>query len=262
MFSSPGHIAFNLGPFSIHWYGILIALGILCAYLYILHELNRRAIDRKHFEDMVFWLILGGVLGARLYYVLFNLSYFSDKPLEILQIWKGGLAIHGGLLGGALVFFIFVKKYKLPWLLYADMILPGVLLAQAIGRWGNFFNHEAFGRPTDLPWKLFIPEIYRPEAYLDFSYFHPTFLYESLWNLLGFLILVFLSRKWNAAKKTNGLIVSGYLLWYSFGRFFIESLRTDSLYFGNLRAAQMMSMMLFLIGLFGLHFLLKRSNLQ
>ncbi len=259
MFQSPGSIALQLGPLTIHWYGVIIGIGILVCYGYIFLELKRRRMDPKPIDDMAFWLILSGVLGARLYYVIFNFSYFFEHPAEILQIWKGGLAIHGALLGGAATYFLFCFRHKLSLLLYADVIMPGVLFAQALGRWGNFFNNEAFGRPTDLPWKLFVPETFRPEQYVDFSYFHPTFLYESLWNFAGFLFLVYLSRRFTHSR---GVIVCSYLLWYSFGRFFIEGLRTDSLYLGPLRAAQVISIALFLTGLLGLIFLCKKTTMK
>lgn len=259
MFQSPGAIALQLGPLTIHWYGVIIGVGILLCYGYVLLELKRRRMDPKPVDDMAFWLILSGVLGARLYYVIFNASYFWEHPAEILQIWKGGLAIHGALLGGAAAYFFFCFRHKLSWLLYADIMMPGILFAQALGRWGNFFNSEAFGRPTDLPWKLFIPEENRPEQYVDFSYFHPTFLYESLWNLAGFLFLVFLSRRFT---HSHGAIFFSYLLWYSLGRFFIEGLRTDSLYLGPLRTAQVMSLILFLAGLLGLIFLARKHRIK
>lgn len=264
MFQSPGSIAFNLGPISVHWYGILIAAGIIFAYFYALKEIKRRGIDPKHVENMVFWLILSGIVGARLYYVLFSLSYFVDHPSEILQVWKGGLAIHGALIGGAAAFFIYIRRHKLQWLLYGDAIMPGILLAQGIGRWGNFFNSEAFGRPTGLPWKLFIPEENRPEQYGDFAFFHPTFLYESLWNFAGFVFLVILTRKLYSKDKKNqhGFIFCAYLIWYSFGRFFIEGLRTDSLYFGQFRIAQIVSGLLFISGIIGLIILSKKPKIR
>ena len=263
MFQSPGHLAFQIGPISVHWYGIIIGAGIILSYIYALREAKRRDIEIKHIDNMAFWLILAGVLGARLYYVLFNFQYFIENPLEILAIWKGGLAIHGALLGGAFAYTIYALRHKLSWLLYADIIIPGILLAQAIGRWGNFFNNEAFGRPTDLPWKLFIPEQYRPDAYVDFSYFHPTFLYESLWNFAGFILLVFLTRRiFKISTRYSGAILFAYLMWYSLGRFFIESLRTDSLYMGQFRAAQIASILLFLAGVIGLIFLRKKPKIS
>lgn len=254
MFQSPGHIALQLGPLTIHWYGIIIGLGIVLSFIYALNEAKRRGLDRKHIDNMAFWVILAGVLGARMYFVVFNLSYFLENPGEILAVWKGGLAIHGALLGGAAAYFIYIKLQKIHWLLYADVLMPGVLLAQAFGRWGNFFNSEAFGRPTDLPWKLFIPAGKRPAGFEQFDFFHPTFLYESLWNLLGFIVLVWLSRKIykTESKKMYGTILCAYMVWYSFGRFLIESLRMDSFYLGQFRVAQIASIILFIVGLVGL----------
>lgn len=277
MFQSPGPLLFQIGSFSLRWYGLLIAVGILLCYWYAVSEAQRRGVSRKPIDDMVLFVILGGVIGARLYYVLFNFSYFMSAPLEIFKVWHGGLAIHGALIGGALVFFSYRFMKKIPWLLYADIIVPGVLLAQGIGRWGNFFNSEAFGGPTSLPWKLFILETNRPAGYEAFSYFHPTFLYESLWNVIGFFLLIHLSRKLFPTKKDNaaaslesthathsyyGAIFFAYLVWYSIGRFFIESLRTDSLYWGPLRIAQVMSVILFFVGVFGLLFLHRRHRIK
>lgn len=267
MFQSPGPIALHLGPIAIHWYGILIGIGILLCYWYAISEARRRGLSKEPIDDMAFWVIFAGVIGARLYYVLFNLPFYFDHPAEILQIWKGGLAIHGALLFGAAAYFFFCVRHKLSPLLYVDLIIPGVLLAQGLGRFGNFFNNEAFGTPTNLPWKLFIPEENRPEGFIDFSYFHPTFLYESLWNLLGFFLLVFLSRKFFPTHyklqttHSSGAILFFYLIFYSFGRFFIESLRTDSLYIGPLRTAQIMSVILFALGLFALLFLRKKHRI-
>lgn len=267
MFQSPGTIAFKLGSIPIHWYGVIIGIGILLAYFYSMSECRRRNLKIKHIDNMAFWVILAGVLGSRLYFVIFNMPYFWENPAEILQIWKGGLAIHGALIGGALAYFIYIWRSKISPFLYADVVMPGVLLAQALGRWGNFFNSEAFGRPTDLPWKLFIPEASRPTGYEDFSYFHPTFLYESLWNFAGFLFLVWLTRRIYHTQYSipntqhSGSILCAYLIWYSFGRFFIESLRTDSLYLGPFRAAQLVSVLLFLMALIGLLFLHRKHKI-
>lgn len=260
MFISPGPIAFQIGVVSVHWYGIMIGVGILLCYAWAVIEVKRRKAELKHLDGMAFWVIMSGIIGSRLYYVLFYPSSFLANPAEILQVWKGGLAIHGALIGGAAAYFIYVIRHRLPLLLYADIIMPGILLAQALGRWGNFFNSEAFGTPTSLPWKLFIPEENRPELYADFSFFHPTFLYESIWNLLGFILLVIISRK--AHKLEHGYILGLYLMWYSFGRFFIEILRTDSLYLGPLKAAQAASILMFLCGAILLIFLRKKPNIS
>lgn len=261
MFTSPGSVLIYLGPLTIRWYGVLIASGILLCYLYIMAELKRRKLDPKPIEEMAFWVILSGIIGARLYYVLFNSEYFASNPLEIFMVWKGGLAIHGALLGGAAAYFFYAWRKNLSWTLYADIIIPGVLLAQGIGRWGNFFNSEAFGDPTNLPWKLFIPVENRPESLKDISYFHPAFLYESLWDFVGFALLVILSRKLGGIKNKTGTVFFVYLIWYSLGRFFIESLRLDSLHFGSFRTAQLASIVLFIVGFSGLIFLMRRAKI-
>lgn len=266
MFRSPGSTALDLGPLQIHWYGVVIGVGILLCYWYVTAELKRRKLDQKPVDDMAFWLVLSGILGARLYFVIFNFSYFLSHPVEILQIWKGGLAIHGAILGGAAAYTFFVIRKKISWFTYLDVITPGVLLAQSLGRWGNFFNSEAFGRPTELPWRLFIPFENRPRGYEEFEYFHPTFLYESLWNFAGFLFLIWLSRHLFPGQagrtRPSGLIFCSYLVCSSFGRFFIESLRMDSLMLGPMRAAQMMSIVLFTAGILGLILLWRRSTIQ
>ncbi|KKU80571.1 MAG: Prolipoprotein diacylglyceryl transferase [Candidatus Peregrinibacteria bacterium GW2011_GWA2_47_7] len=251
MFTSPGAIAFSVGPVAVHYYGLLIGMGVLCALFYGITELKRRNIDGEILYDMGFWLILSGIVGARLYYVVFKWSYFEANPLDILALWKGGLAIHGALIGGFVAFLAFCKIKNISWLLYADVLIPGVIFAQGLGRWGNFFNNEAFGAPTDLPWKVFIPQGARPSLYADFEYFHPTFLYESLWNLFIFALLVYVTRTSYkvGATRPPGLIFSLYLVLYSMGRFFIEALRTDSLYIGQFRVAQVASVLLVLAGL-------------
>ncbi|MEK9132729.1 MAG: prolipoprotein diacylglyceryl transferase [Patescibacteria group bacterium] len=264
MFQSPGQIAIQIGSLQIHWYGILIGVGIVLCYLYVLAEAKRRKVDVKHIDNMAFWMVLCGVIGARLYFVLFNLPHFMANPLESFMMWKGGLAIHGALIGGAIPFFIYILRHKIPWLLYADIIMPGILFAQALGRWGNFFNNEAFGAPTELPWKLFIPPYARPEDLAGYSYFHPTFLYESLWNFIGVLILITLTRKIFHANSTKpaGIIFCAYLIWYGAGRFFIESLRMDSLYLGSFKAAQAVSFLMFFGGVIGLIFWVRKHSVK
>lgn len=263
MFQSPGPNALNIGPIAIHWYGVFIAVGILLAYWYAAVQIKRRGLAQKHLDEMVIWLILCGILGARLYYVLFNAQYYLENTAQIFKIWQGGLAIHGAILGGAAAYVVFTRIKKIPFLLYADIIMPGVLLAQAVGRWGNFFNNEAFGTPTNLPWKLYIPSEFRPTGLEDFAYYHPAFLYESLWNLAGFALLVIAAKHVVKARpEFSGTIFFSYLVWYSAGRFFIESIRTDSLYLGPLRAAQAASVVLFVIGAAGLLFIWKKRTME
>lgn len=275
MFTSPGPIAFSIGPRDIHWYGILIGIAIICAYILAEREVARRGGEKKHIESMLIPLVICGVLGARLYYVIFNLGYYFAHPLESLALWRGGLAIHGALIGGAIAFFIYIHRHKLSWRLYADAIIPGILLGQGLGRWGNFFNNEAFGGPTDLPWKLFIPEAFRPAGYGAVEYFHPTFLYESLWNFVGFVLLIILARRlYPSTQKSDavsspsqthlpsGLIFFTYCIYYSLGRFFIETLRLDSLYIGPLRTAQLASAVLLVTGLIGLILTLRAGRMR
>ncbi len=261
MFQSPGAIAFTLGPISVHWYGILIVLGIISAYVFALFEAKRRGLAAKIIEDISVWCVIGGVLGARMYYVLFNLSYYLQNPIEVFSVWRGGLAIHGAILGGAAVFFFLMRRHKLNPLQYADTLMPGILLGQAIGRWGNFFNSEAFGGPTDMPWGVFIPTDLRPTDLADFAFFHPTFLYESIWNLIGFGILVWLSRK-HRIMASPGAILAIYLIYYSVGRFCIEQLRTDSLWLGPLRAAQVVSVCALIGGIVLLKWVLARCKVN
>jgi len=201
--------------------------------------------------------VIGAIPCARLYYVLFEWEQYAQRPEDIIAIWKGGIAIHGAILGGLVATIIFARIQKLSVWLLADLVVPSLILGQAIGRWGNFFNSEAFGSPTNLPWKLYIPPQQRPPGYINYQYFHPTFLYESLWNVLIFSILITLffrdlKRKPHLKVGTLALI---YLVGYSAGRIWIEGLRTDSLMVGPLRIAQIVSLVSILLGLAGLAWL-------
>jgi phosphatidylglycerol---prolipoprotein diacylglyceryl transferase len=201
--------------------------------------------------------LIGGLVGARLYYVLFNLDYYQTQPWwRMFAVWEGGLAIHGGLIAGLLTGGAYVWAKALPLLTYLDIVAPSMMLAQAIGRWGNFFNEEAFGRPTELPWKLFISEPRRPPAFVDHLYFHPTFLYESLWNAVTFLVLYFVLRR--RFERAPGALFLAYLGLYSLGRFWVEGLRTDSLMLGSFRVAQLVSVAAVLVAVVGIPILLRR----
>ncbi len=242
-------VAIDLGFIRIYWYSILILLGILVAALLIYRECKKQGIKGEEFTDLLFNTVVFGVIGARLYYVLFNFSYYWNNKIEILEIWHGGLAIHGGLLFGALYVLYFCKKHKLNKLKVIDMIVVGVIVGQAIGRWGNFFNREAFGPITtyvNLKNNL-IPEFIINGMKILGQYHEPTFYYESLWNIDGFIILLLLRHN----KKTKiGQITGAYLLWYSIGRLYIESLRMDSLMINNFKVAQLVSIILIIVGLF------------
>ncbi len=258
MFASPGAIAIQIGPLVIRWYGLLIASAVLIGTLLAQREARRRGEDPEQLINVAVLAIVASLVGARLYYVLFNWDYYGSYPWKIVAIWEGGLAIHGGLFAGILVGGILAWRRNLPTFIYLDIVAPSIVLGQAIGRWGNFFNQEAFGTPTDLPWRLYIGPGYRPPHLAEFEYFHPTFLYESIWNLAVFGLLFLLLRK--RLEPYPGALFLSYLGLYSFGRFFIEGLRIDSLMLGPFRAAQMMSLLLILCSVGGLWWLLTQAR--
>lgn len=256
-FTSPGPIIFQLGPVAIRWYGLLIASAVLIGVSLSQYLAQKRRVNPELLGDLAIWLVLGAIPCARIYYVAFEWPQYAQRPEDILAIWKGGIAIHGAILGGTIAALIFAKIQRVSFWQLADLIAPSAILGQAIGRWGNFFNSEAFGSPTDLPWKLYIPPNSRPPAYANFEYFHPTFLYESLWNLTVFwllLTLFFRDLQGKIRLKTGALFLV-YIAAYSSGRVWIEGLRTDSLMFGPLRTAQMVSLTGIVLGLGGLAWL-------
>ncbi|HIK57337.1 MAG TPA: prolipoprotein diacylglyceryl transferase [Synechococcales cyanobacterium M55_K2018_004] len=256
-FTSPGPILFEAGPISIRWYGVLIASAVLIGVALSQYLAKRRGVDPDLLGDLAIWLVISAIPAARLYYVLFEWKHYASNPGEILAIWHGGIAIHGAILGGALAMLLFARIHKISFWQLADLVAPSLILGQAIGRWGNFFNSEAFGRPTNLPWKLFIPLAQRPPGYQQFEYFHPTFLYESLWNLGVFMLLLWLFfRSLRPDSKIKlGTLVLVYLVAYSVGRFWIEGLRMDSLMLGPLRIAQVVSLTGVALGGLGLFWL-------
>ncbi len=240
-------VALDFGIVQIYWYSIFILLGVISALIVIYKELKKSNISLDIFIDMSFYSIIIGLIGARIYYVLFNLSYYCQNPLEIVQVYKGGLAIHGGIIFGLLYILYFCKKNQLNVLKILDIIVVGLILAQAIGRWGNFFNQEAYGSLTTYERlkSMHLPEFIIDGMNISNVYYTPTFLYESIWDLGGFFLLMIL-RKFQKLKL--GVLSGTYLIWYSLGRFFIEALRTDSLMLGNLKVAQLVSLLLILIG--------------
>jgi phosphatidylglycerol---prolipoprotein diacylglyceryl transferase len=248
-FTSPG-TGFPIGPLNLRWYGLLIASAVLIGLTLSQRLAHSRQINPDLVGDLLVWLIVGAIPGARLYYVLFQWSYYSQHPDQILAIWRGGIAIHGAIIGGMLAAILFSKIKHCSFWRLADVVAPSLILGQAIGRWGNFFNSEAFGSPTDLPWKLFIPPDRRPTGFESVAYYHPTFLYESLWNLMVFGILMTLFIRFPKLKRGTLFLV--YAIAYSLGRFWIEALRTDSLMFGPLKMAQMVSLVGIIFGGIGL----------
>ncbi len=258
MFASPGAIAFQIGPLAVRWYGLLIATGVLLGTTLAHRDAMRRGLDPDVLINGIVVTVLAALVGARTYYVLFNWDYYSAYPSRIVAIWEGGLAIHGGLIAGAITLTLFCRyaHFSLP--VAMDIMVPGLILGQAIGRWGNFFNSEAFGYPTDLPWKLSIDPAHRPPQFAGYDFFHPTFLYESLWNFLVFCILWFVLRK--RLESRPGALFLCYLGLYSIGRFFVEGLRTDSLMLGSLRAAQVVSVILVVLSAVGLWLMLRKTK--
>ena len=240
-------IAFEIGPFQVYWYGILMALSVAIGTVLAYKEAIVQKLDPDHLINVVLFGVPLGWLGARIYYVIFNWDYYGQNPGDIIAIWKGGLAIHGGILSALLVGYLYSKRYKLNFPKLADIVAPSLILGQAIGRWGNFFNQEAFGYPTDLPWAMYIAGEFR----------HPTFLYESLWNLGIFIFLLWFRRR-NFLK--SGDVFLSYIGLYSIGRFLVESFRTDSLMLGPFRAAQVLSIVLILISAALLYVNHRRNN--
>jgi phosphatidylglycerol---prolipoprotein diacylglyceryl transferase len=256
VFASPGAIAFHLGPLTVRWYGILMATSILVGFWLA----QRRAIEEGLPADQLLraaqWAVVAGLVGARIYEVIFNWDYYGRFPEKIVAVWEGGLAIHGGLIVGPIVGVLLARRFRVPIRRALDVIAPSMILGQAIGRWGNFFNEEAFGRPTDLPWKLYISPPHRPPELRSFDYFHPTFLYESLWDLAVFGALVWYVRP--RVRRHPGAVFFAYIGLYSVGRFFIEGLRLDSFWFGSLRVPQLASVAGVLVAAAGLAWVMRQ----
>ncbi len=240
-------ILLDLGFVQIYWYSVLIFIALWVGGTLALKEGRKWHISEEKMVNMFFYLIPISLIGARVYYVLFNWSYYSNNLLEIFEVWQGGLAIHGGIIAGAIFVILYCYKNKISIARMTDILVVSLIIGQAIGRWGNFFNQEAYGSATTLEFlNKIIPFDFIVEGMnIDGIYYHPTFLYESLWCLLGFIILLFVRRM----KYTQiGQITGFYLIWYGIGRFFIEILRTDSLMFGNIKAAQVISILMILLG--------------
>lgn len=240
-------IAFELGPISVHWYGIIIAVGILLGYFIAQESVKRIGFDKDILIDIIFWSAIFGFIAARIYFVIFQWPYYAQHPIEIPMIWYGGIAIHGGLIGGFITGIFVCKQKNINPFQIGDVIAPSLILGQGIGRWGNFMNHEAHGGPVSKSFleNIHIPDFIIDNMYIDGQYYQPTFLYESIWDILGFVILISL-RKHLRIGDTFAL----YLIWYSIGRFFVEGLRTDSLMLtGDIRVAQLMSVVLIVAGI-------------
>lgn len=261
-------VAFTLFGHPVAWYGIIIACGMVAAFFIALHFAKREGIKSDDMIDLALFLLIASIVGARIYYVIFKFDNFlvtgngffgniGGTLKNIVAIWDGGLGFYGGLILSFIVAWFVARKKKIRFPVLIDTVAPGLILAQAIGRWGNFVNAEAYGTQTDLPWRMGIAETKAGGLYSSYMEVHPTFLYESLWNLIGFAVMMLIYRK----KKFNGQIFYFYMMWYGFGRFFIEGLRTDSLYlFANVRVSQVVAVMTFAVGLVLTVVMWKRSD--
>lgn len=237
----------DLGFTKIYFYSIMILIGMAIGVFLVYREFKRHGYNVKELDNMAFYTILCGLVGARIWYVLFNLSEYKDNLLEMFAIWHGGLAIHGAIFGGLLFLFFYSRKHNFHFIKIADIVMPAVLIGQIIGRWGNFFNQEAHGGPVSRAFldKLCIPDFIIDGMYIKGQYYHPTFLYESVFNLLIMVFILFIRRN---KKIKEGMVFSIYLMGYGILRFFVESLRTDSLMLGSIRVAQLISVLFFIGG--------------
>ncbi|GAA1381152.1 prolipoprotein diacylglyceryl transferase [Peribacillus frigoritolerans] len=241
-------IAIDLGPIQVHWYGLIIGFGVLLGLIIALRESERRGLDKEIFTDLILFAVPIAIISARIYYVIFQWEYYSQNPGDIIKIWNGGIAIHGALIGSVLTAIVFAKVKKVSFWKLVDIAAPSLLLGQAIGRWGNFMNQEAHGGEVTRSFleNMHLPEFIINQMYINGTYYHPTFLYESIWNILGVIILLSL-RKVNLRR---GELFLTYVLWYSIGRYFIEGLRTDSLMLTeSLRIAQVISIVLIAVAI-------------
>ena len=249
----------QIGNIIIYWYSVILLIAFTIGCILILKEAKKQDIPKDKLEDFIFYTIPICLLGARIYYVLFEFNYYKNYPIDIFKVWEGGLAIHGGIIAGFLCLIHFTKKNKINMLKMLDILVVSLILGQIIGRWGNFMNGEAYGPVTSLKFlqTIHLPKFIIDGMYIDGMYHHPTFLYESLWNLIGFIIMIIIR---NTKINRLGLLTSIYFIWYGIGRFLIETLRTDSLMFLNIKIAQIISIIFILIGIGVLIYSLKQKK--
>ncbi|WP_101843068.1 prolipoprotein diacylglyceryl transferase [Halobacillus sp. Marseille-P3879] len=240
-------VLLQLGPLSIYWYGVIIATGAFLGLLIATRETERLGLKKDYMVDIVVYAIPIAILSARLYYVIFEWDRYVGEPWwKVFAIWEGGIAIHGALIGSFLTAYFYTKIKGLSFWMIADIAAPSIILGQAIGRWGNFMNQEAHGGPVSEAfynnYMQYLPDFINQQMCIEGTVYHPTFLYESLWNILGFALLLVLRHRFNPRR---GEVFLSYVIWYSIGRFYVEGLRTDSLYlFSEIRTAQFISILL------------------
>lgn len=251
-------VAFDLFGFEVMWYGILIGFGIVLAFILAYKNAKKKGLNFDVLIDIFLVSFPCAIIGARAYYVIFEWSNYKDDLLSIFNIRQGGLAIHGGLIGAFLAAFIYTRIKKIKFLAYADLVAPSIILAQAVGRWGNFMNSEAHGDVVSKEFILKFPKFIQDGMYINGQYYNPTFLYESIWDILVCIILVAILYK--VKKGYEGVVISSYMILYSIGRFFIEGLRTDSLMFLGLRMAQLISLAGIILGIIFIFILVKKNK--
>lgn len=241
-------VAFNIFGFNVYYYSLCILLGVIVAYILITREGKKQGLQKEFISDLIFYTLIIGILGARVYYCVFNLDYYLANPSEILKIYNGGLAIHGGVIAGLIFVYLYTKKKNVSFIKILDIVAPAVIIAQSFGRWGNFFNQEAHGGITTYQnlKNMHIPEFIINGMHIEGKYYYPTFFFESIWCLIGFIILMIARKNKNLRK---GFQIGFYFIWYGIGRFFIEALRTDSLMFFGLKIAQIVSLIGIIIGI-------------
>jgi phosphatidylglycerol:prolipoprotein diacylglycerol transferase len=240
-------LPFGLQPFHIYFYGILIMAGVIAAAFIAQAEAKRRGLDPNFLWDALFWVVLAGIVGARIWHIFtpppsmveqgITTQWYLTHPLDMINIRNGGLGIPGAVIGGALALLILCRRRKMSFLTWADIAVPGVALAQAIGRWGNYFNQELYGKPTNLPWKIYIDPLHRVPGYENNDYFHPLFFYESLWNVLIMALLLFAARRLEKWLKPGDIFLA-YMILYAIGRFSLEFLRLDASQVGGINFNQ------------------------
>lgn len=240
-------VLLKIGNIKIYWYSITMFLGILIGGILVLKEAKKHRISENFIYNLFFYIIPIALIGARLYYVIFNWNYYSQNLTSIFKVWEGGLAIHGGIIAGLIFIIFYTKKHRINTIKLLDFIVVGLIIGQAIGRWGNFFNGEAHGAVTTLEHlkNLHLPQFIIDGMYIGGNYYQPTFLYESLWCILGFILISLFIKH----RRYDGQIILMYMTWYGFERMFVEGLRMDSLMIGNLRVSQVLSAVIFLFGL-------------
>ena len=241
-------VAFNIFGFNVYYYSLCILLGVIVAYILITREGKKQGLPKEFISDLIFYTLIIGILGARVYYCVFNWDYYLANPSEILKIYNGGLAIHGGVIAGFIFVYFYTKKKNVSFIKILDIVAPAVIIAQSFGRWGNFFNQEAHGGITTYQnlKNMHIPEFIINGMHIEGKYYYPTFFFESIWCLIGFIILMIARKNKNLRK---GFQIGFYFIWYGIGRFFIEALRTDSLMFFGLKIAQIVSLIGIIIGI-------------